>query len=364
MLIARGSQAVQPVSLNSIPLVVTAASALGNLGRVAAHQTHTINAGLLPAACWCCSWGNSELQCYTESSNNIDVIPHPEYPAEDGVLRIRPVYSQEPSICSNRVAPSSMRQWTSAKIDTKNKIAFTWAGQQVYKGPFAGRVLASGTTSGSLPVTSGAAAGSSAGRKRSLLAGAAGAASNSTARAGSSGRTCGRLVIESRMKLPVAKGRWSALWMMPMPQPCPAGSQAAECGYFGSWPKSGEIDIVEQVDQDSEVLGTIHLANKLGYHQYLGGKLPLSLATLSDWNIYQLVWDCSSITWYVNSEQIYQVTKPMIGDSVWPFEEPFFLIINTAIGGVLTGNVSPDTAESRPLMVDYVRVYASQGSGN
>jgi beta-glucanase (GH16 family) len=174
--------------------------------------------------------------------------------------------------------------------------------------------------------------------------------------------SCGSVVVESRLKLPVAAGRWSALWMMPMPQPCPAGSTAAECGFLGSWPKSGEIDIVEQVNKDAEVLGTIHYATLAGgWHQWLGGKLSLSQTALLDWNIYQLVWNCTSLTWYVNSEQIYRVTKPMLGTSPWPFDEPFFLILNTAIGGLLTGSVAPDTAQSRPFMVDYVRVYAAPG---
>jgi beta-glucanase (GH16 family) len=149
--------------------------------------------------------------------------------------------------------------------------------------------------------------------------------------------------------------------MMPMPQPCPRSSLGSECGRFGTWPASGEIDIVEQVNRDLEVLGTIHYAIN-GWHQYLGGKLAMPEAELLDWNIYQLVWNCSSITWYVNSRQVYQVTKEQVGPANWPFDEPFFLILNTAIGGWLTGGVAPDTAQSRPFMVDYVRVYANPGS--
>jgi hypothetical protein len=287
-----------------------------------------------------CSWGNNELQCYTASSNNVDVIPHPEYPQDDGVLRIRSVYSEQPLQCANRIAPNSTRQWTSGKLDTKNKISFTWSGQQVYWGSYAGQA--------------------STGRKRALLAdsAAAGGLGLSSSR-GSSGSTCGRIVVESRMKLPVAAGRWSALWMMPLPRPCPQGVKASECGAFGVWPRSGEIDIVEQVNTDAEVLGTIHFADAAGNHRYTGDKLALSETALLDWNIFQLVWNCTSIGWYVNSQQINQVTKEDLGNAVWPFDEPFFLILNTAIGGWLTGNVAPDKGQTRPYMVDYVRVYAA-----
>lgn len=315
--------------------------------------THRCGLLRLPAAPACCShsWGNSELQCYTISPDNVDVTPHPEYPEDDGVLRIRPAYSETPLPCINRRTPSSLRQWTSGKVDTKNKVAFSWAGQQVFKGDFAGRV-----PSGSAPAAAAASA-----TRRALLGADADAGARSVG-AGSSGAACGRLVVESRMKLPVAAGRWSALWMMPLPQPCPAGSpHTAECGFFGAWPASGEMDIVEQVNTDTKVLGTIHLANRAGQHQFLGGKAQLSQAALLDWNIYQLALNCSSITWYVNSEQMFQVTRPDIGSSVWPFDEPFFLILNTAIGGLLTGGAAPDTAQSRPLLVDYVRVYSQPG---
>lgn len=300
----------------------------------------------------CCSWGNREEQCYSTSPNNLDVMPHPDYPEIDGVLRIRPVFSSTPQPCINRVAPSSTRQWTSAKIDTKNKIAFTWAGPQVYKGPFsAAAAAASGRNApGTAPAGSG---------RRALLAPAAASSTNDSSMANS---TCGFVVMESRMKLPLAAGRWSALWAMPLPQPCPSSSKAAECGAFGGWPASGEIDIMEQVNADAQVLGTIHYADRLGFHQHLGGSMALAPAALLDWNIYQLVWDCRSITWYVNTVQVHQVTKQQLGSAVWPFDEPFFLILNTAVGGWLTGGVAPDTSVSRPFLIDYVRVYAKAGS--
>jgi beta-glucanase (GH16 family) len=175
--------------------------------------------------------------------------------------------------------------------------------------------------------------------------------------AGSNGNSCGSIVVESRMKLPVAAGRWSALWMMPMPQPCM--KPAVECGAYGPWPASGEIDIVEQVNTDQEVLGTIHFADRLGVHQYTGDKRALTAAQLLDWNIYQLVWNCSSISWLVNSEPVFQVTKQDLNGAVWPFDEPFFLILNTAVGGWLTGGVAPEKGQSQPFLVDYVRVWGS-----
>jgi hypothetical protein len=179
------------------------------------------------------SWGNHEEQCYTASTDNLDIVPHPDYPALDGVLRIRPVYSATPQQCANRKAPGSSRQWTSAKVDTKNKFAFSWhTGQQVVTGANSNPV-GGGRGTGVNPDTS----GSTSGRRLAAAGGAAGSSITST---------CSYVVVESRMRLPMAAGRWSALWMMPQPRPCPT-PQLGECGSFGPWPASGEIDVLEQV---------------------------------------------------------------------------------------------------------------------
>lgn len=243
---------------------------------------------------------------------------------------------------------------------------------QVYRGPWSATRSLAASQQQSATQQPGAP-----NRRRTLLAEPSGSGSNTTTTTtttsdsskatsltnSSSDPQCpGVIVVESRMKFPVAAGRWSALWMMPRPVPCPAGYSAeAECGALGGWPRSGEIDIVEQVNTAAEVLGVIHYADRFGNHQYQGGTNNLSQEALLGWNILQIVWDCSSITWYVNAEQFYRVNKGELrGGATWPFDEPFFLIINTAVGGWLTGNVSPDQGASQPFLVDYVRVYAQR----
>jgi hypothetical protein len=56
-----------------------------------------------------------------------------------------------------------------------------------------------------------------------------------------------------------------------------------------------------------------------------------------------------------------QVLKEKLAVGAWPFDEPFFLILNTAVGGWLTRDAVPDKAASAPFLVDYVRVYAAPG---
>lgn len=248
------------------------------------------------------------VQCYSNSSSIVSIIPNPDKP-NDGLLRIKQVYTQQPQTCSNTAAATSAKHWTSGKIHTKNKKGFQWT-------------------------------------------------------AGSTG-ACTPIVVESRIKLPYMAGRWSAFWMMPQPQwgvdvaGCPAAypagpPQSPECGRYGPWPRSGEIDIMEQVNQENKTMGTVHYANVAGQHVYLTGSVQLPAEVKKGWNVYKAVWGCDSIMWYVNDQQYHQVTRQQL-EALWRFDQPFFLILNTAVGGILTGYTDPVKQESE-MLVDYVKV--------
>lgn len=79
-------------------------------------------------------WGNVELQCYTDSPENIAIIPNPDNPA-DGVLRIRTVFSGAPRPCSNRATLPSQKTWTSGRITTRGSRTFTPVGTGTGCGP-------------------------------------------------------------------------------------------------------------------------------------------------------------------------------------------------------------------------------------
>jgi hypothetical protein len=266
----------------------------------------------------------------------VDIVPRDSGSGRDGALRIQPTFLSAPQPCVNVRAPASTRQWASGKVDTKNKLAFSWRAPQLYPGSH------------------------SASQRRLLEGGAAAAdTADAPAAAARAQGACGRLVVESRVRLPLAAGRWSAVWMMPRPQPCGAPADGSECGAFGRWPDSGEIDILEQVNRDAQVLSTVHFAHPPGVHQWSGSALPLPLEALQAWSVQQLAWDCNGLAFYVNGQQVHRVSRADFAGRVFPFDEPFFLIANTAIGGMLTGGATPDTAASAPFLVDYIRVYGA-----
>jgi beta-glucanase (GH16 family) len=147
--------------------------------------------------------------------------------------------------------------------------------------------------------------------------------------------------VEARIKLPVVQGSWPAFWML--------GNNISSV----NWPKCGEIDIMEQVNTNNDVLGTMHWDSGNGHTQY-GSKTS---TTPGDYHIYAVEWDKNSIRWYVDNT-LY-VTGNIAGNinNTGAFQLPFYIILNLAMGGDLPGNTVNNAALPANMYVDYVRVY-------
>jgi beta-glucanase (GH16 family) len=144
--------------------------------------------------------------------------------------------------------------------------------------------------------------------------------------------------VEVRAKLPAAIGTWPAIWML--------GSDYLT----NTWPRCGEIDIMEQKGQyKNTVLGTTHwYAN--GNASYSRNKnLPTST---TEFHVYAMEWTTTQIKMFVDDQQYYTIT---LTDNM-PFDSDFFIILNVAMGGTLGGNIDPNFTESA-MEIDYVRVY-------
>jgi beta-glucanase (GH16 family) len=154
--------------------------------------------------------------------------------------------------------------------------------------------------------------------------------------------------FEMRARLPEGRGTWPAFWMMP------------QQSTYGSWPKSGEIDIMEHVGYDmNRIHGTIHTE---AYNHSLNtqkGNNTVVSSVNSQFHIYAIEWSESEIKWYVNNTHFYTFKNENKTYREWPFNQPFFLILNIAIGGNWGGAQGIDPALSEAVMeVDYVRVYS------
>lgn len=146
--------------------------------------------------------------------------------------------------------------------------------------------------------------------------------------------------IEARMKLPQGQGQWPAFWMLG------ANIDAVQ------WPKCGEIDIMENTNTSNAVLGTIHWFNN-GY-TYYGGNVN---TTPTDYHVYAVEWTPTAITWFVDGVQFHTANIANSINGTDEFHNPFFIILNLAVGGNLPGQTIDESRLPANLLVDYVRVY-------
>ncbi|QPH40569.1 glycoside hydrolase family 16 protein [Pedobacter endophyticus] len=154
--------------------------------------------------------------------------------------------------------------------------------------------------------------------------------------------------VEVRAKFNSGKGSWPAIWMMP------------EKPLYGNWPASGEIDIMEHVNHEKVVHQTIHNGMVTDAE---GGSSATHQASYKEnkYNIYSIIWAPDSITFHVNGVHEYTYRRDAPGGSrQWPFDQPFYLILNQSGGAGWPGAIDkldlPFT-----MAVDWVRVYKSNG---
>jgi beta-glucanase (GH16 family) len=155
--------------------------------------------------------------------------------------------------------------------------------------------------------------------------------------------------VEVRAKLPQGKGIWPAIWMLP------TGVK------YGGWAASGEIDIMELVGhKPNQVLGTLHHGDKWPKNKHTGTSFDLAKGTFADdFHKFAIVWEKGRIRWYVDGKLYQTQTKWSTTAAPFPapFDQPFHLILNIAVGGRLPGNPDGSTKFPQQMTVDYVRVY-------
>jgi beta-glucanase (GH16 family) len=154
--------------------------------------------------------------------------------------------------------------------------------------------------------------------------------------------------IEVRAKLPKGKGTWPAIWMLPTDWK------------YGGWPASGEIDIMEHVGYDPGVIhGTIHtdLYNHTKQTQNEGS---ITVPQCQDeFVVYAIDWTENKIDFLVDDKIYHTITRnPKDDYKGWPFDQPFHLLLNIAVGGNWGGKMGVDESIwPQQMVIDYVRVY-------
>lgn len=159
--------------------------------------------------------------------------------------------------------------------------------------------------------------------------------------------------IEARIKVPVGIGTWPAFWMLGDNFGREDFSDPAQA----EWPQVGEIDIMEFVGREPDLtLGTAHgpgYAGAGGFTRW--NRRDYDIA--DDFHVFAIEWDFDGIRWFYDDEMFYDLGRDAVGDREWVFDQPFFIILNLALGGSLGGTIGLDTEFPVHLYVDYVRVY-------
>lgn len=157
-------------------------------------------------------------------------------------------------------------------------------------------------------------------------------------------------IFEARMQLPTGKGTWPAFWMMPVNNNFSTNP----------WPRCGEIDIMEEVGYNPDYTSSsIHCES---YNHTIGTQKTaerLTSGAQTDFHVYRLEWDEKGITTYVDDTRLLYFANDGKGNiSTWPFDKPFYLILNLAWGGDWGGAMGVDeSALPANFKIDYVRVF-------
>ncbi len=175
--------------------------------------------------------------------------------------------------------------------------------------------------------------------------------------------------FEFRAKVPWGKGLWPALWLLPQED------------RYGGWAASGEIDVMEIVgEKPHEVLNSLHFGSVYPKRSLITHvhALPHG-STVADWHVYSVEWEPGEIRFYVDGvltathDHWWSCSKTRDGKGLepnraadlnpWPapFDQPFYIVMNVAVGGNFPGAPNPATPFPAELVVDYVRVYDKVG---
>lgn len=152
--------------------------------------------------------------------------------------------------------------------------------------------------------------------------------------------------VEIHAKLECAQGAWPAMWML------------AEKEKYGKYPRNGEIDIMEHLNYDTIIYQTTHSYYTLELKQK---ENPPHYGTAYvnplEFNTYGLEWYPDKLVFTLNGKETFRYPKiEGVDSSQWPYDQPFFILIDQQLGGEWVGKVNADDLPVQ-MIVDYVKVY-------
>ncbi|MCR4886878.1 MAG: glycoside hydrolase family 16 protein [Clostridiales bacterium] len=159
--------------------------------------------------------------------------------------------------------------------------------------------------------------------------------------------------FEVRAKIPDAAGSWPAIWLMPV-----SSRQGVR------WPLCGEIDMMEHTMLNPDTLVYSLHSEALNHMRPPDRQRSVSVycpGATRDFHVFGLEWTRDAVSYLLDGNEVCRYPRNGAGDpETWPFDQPFFLILNVAVGGFMGGPVREADFPCE-MAVDYVRVYQKPG---
>ncbi len=150
--------------------------------------------------------------------------------------------------------------------------------------------------------------------------------------------------VEVRAKLPKGLGVWPAIWML--------GHDIDDI----HWPSCGEIDIMEYVGRmPNKIHTTLHTQDSHGTS--INTKITTIENIEEGFHVYKMDWDAEKIQFFIDDHRVYTFAPDNKTADIWPFNKPFYLIVNLAVGGHFGGFEVDDSIFPQEFIIDYIKVY-------
>jgi beta-glucanase (GH16 family) len=150
--------------------------------------------------------------------------------------------------------------------------------------------------------------------------------------------------MEARAKLPVGHGIWPAFWML--------GQNITQVG----WPKCGEIDILEYIGREPQMVFTT-LHTQASHGNTINTKKTKIPEIEEGFHVFALDWSKDKMDFFVDDVLVYTFQPEIKNEDTWPFNNPFYFIVDVAIGGNFGGPAVDDTVFPQDFIIDYIKVY-------
>ena len=156
--------------------------------------------------------------------------------------------------------------------------------------------------------------------------------------------------FEARIQIPTGQGSWPGFWML-----------GADIG-SANWPACGEIDVMENVGSTPDTIyGTTHGPGPGNYPEAgLSGAFTANTPFGGGFHVFAAEWGPGYVTFFVDGAPYWTVTPATLpAGATWVWDQPFFLLLDVAIGGGWPGSPNAATPFPQEMLVDYVRVYGA-----